>query len=183
MPFTFIPQELDGVVLVESRQFGDERGLFFETFKASEFEANGLPSSFAQDNQSRSRPGVIRGLHFQRAPHGQGKLVSVARGAVWDVAVDLRPGSPTFARWLAVELQAGDGRALWIPEGFGHGFCVLGDEDAVLTYKCTREYHAASDGGVAYNEPAFGITWPVTGTPIVSDKDRTLPSLAELGLG
>ena len=146
-------------------------------------EANGLPSSFAQDNQSRSRPGVIRGLHFQRAPHGQGKLVSVARGAVWDVAVDLRPGSPTFARWLAVELQAGDGRALWIPEGFGHGFCVLGDEDAVLTYKCTREYHAASDGGVAYNEPAFGITWPVTGTPIVSDKDRTLPSLAELGLG
>jgi dTDP-4-dehydrorhamnose 3,5-epimerase len=182
MPFTFTCLGIPALILVESRQFIDERGAFFETFKASEFEAAELPTVFVQDNQSRSVPGVVRGVHFQRAPHAQGKLVSVVSGAVWDVGVDLRAGSSTFAQWVGVELRAGDGRMLWIPEGFGHGFVVLGSDDAVLSYKCTREYSGPHDGGVRWDDPTLAIAWPLDREPVLSDKDRGLPLLAELAV-
>ena len=183
MPFTFTPLDVPGIVLVEARQFGDNRGVFFESFKASEFVAAGLPGGFVQDNQSRSIPGVLRGVHFQREPHAQGKLVSAVEGAVWDVGVDLRVGSRFFGKWAAAELRAGDGRSLWIPPGFGHGFFVLGSEDAVLSYKCTAEYSGPHDGGVRYDDPTLAIAWPLHGEPVLSDKDCGLPLLADCNHG
>ncbi len=183
MPFTFTPTAITDVVLVESRRFADDRGWFAEAFKASEFEAAGLPTSFAQDNRSRSRRGVVRGLHFQRDPMAQGKLVSCGRGAVWDVAVDLRVGSPTYGQWVAEELTEDNHRMLWIPAGFGHGFAALTDV-ADLVYKCTQEFSGAHDGGVRWDDPAIGVPWPVdTADVIVSDKDRTLPLLADCDHG
>ncbi len=180
MPFTFTPLHLPALVLVESRQFGDDRGVFYETFKASEFEAAGLPTVFVQDNQSRSIPGVVRGVHFQRDPLAQGKLVSAVSGAVWDVGVDLRMDSPTHGQWAGVELRAGDGRMLWVPEGFGHGFVVLGSDDAVLSYKCTREYSGPHDAGVRWDDPTLAIAWPLDREPVLSQKDRQLPFLADI---
>lgn len=177
MPFTFHETPLHGVVLIESRIFPDERGYFREGFKASEFAAAGLPVAFPQDNTSRSRRDVIRGLHFQTDPRAQGKLVSVTNGAVLDVAVDLRHGSPSFGQWYAAELSDDNGRLLWIPAGFAHGFSVL-SEFADLVYKCTDEFSAASDGGIAWNDPQFAVDWRVE-NPIVSDKDASLPSFAE----
>jgi dTDP-4-dehydrorhamnose 3,5-epimerase len=178
VPFTFTPTGLPGVVLVESRRFADGRGWFAEAFKASEFAAAGLPTSFAQDNRSRSRRGVVRGLHFQRDPMAQGKLVSCGRGAVWDVAVDIRIGSPTFGQWIAEELTEDNGRLLWVPPGFAHGFSVL-SEVADLVYKCTQEYSAPHDGGIRWDDPALGIDWRVdAGDAVVSEKDSALPLLA-----
>lgn len=183
MPFAFEELAVPGIVLVTSTGFADDRGAFFEGFKASVFEANGLPGQFRQDNQSRSIPGVLRGLHFQRAPHEQGKLVSVAQGAIWDVGVDLRVGSPFFGKWAGVELQGGDGQALYIPPGFGHGFCVLGDEDAVVTYKCTNEYSHPHDGGLRWDDPEIAVHWPLAGAPLLSAKDQQQPLLADCNHG
>ncbi len=183
MPFTFHEFDVRGVVLVESIPFGDDRGKFFEAFKASEFEAAGLPGSFRQDNQSSSVPGVLRGLHFQRDPYAQGKLVSVSSGAIWDVAVDIRAGSPSFGEWVGVELAADDGRALYIPPGFAHGFCVLGTDAATVRYKCTNEYSHPHDGGVRWDDPDVAVSWPIDTDPILSAKDIAQPLLRDCDHG
>jgi dTDP-4-dehydrorhamnose 3,5-epimerase len=167
---------LDGVLLVEPRIFGDERGFFLETFNARALAGTGIPESFVQDNHSRSTRGVLRGLHYQlHSP--QGKLVHCARGSILDVAVDIRIGSPRFGEWYATELNDENLRSLWIPPGFAHGFCVLSDVADVI-YKCTAVYDAADDRGVAWNDPRIGIKWPVD-NPTVSSKDATYEGLSE----
>ena len=174
-----IPLDLPGVLLFEPRIFGDSRGTFFESFSQRRFEdATGLRRDFVQDNHSVSRQGVLRGLHYQLPPYAQGKLVRVVVGAVYDVAVDIRRGSPTFGRWVGAELTAGNRRQLWIPEGFAHGFLALEDGTEFL-YKTTNYYDTASERCIVWNEPAIGIDWPLTTAPIVSDKDQAGTSLAE----
>lgn len=177
MPFTFTKLKPDGLVLVEPRAFPDNRGFFMESYRESEFAAGGVPHRFVQDNHSLSRKNVIRGLHFQKEPRTQGKLVRVVTGAVWDVVVDLRRGSPTERRWTAIELSADNRRMLYIPGGFAHGFAALTD-DVHLLYKCTEEYDASLDAGIRWNDPAIGISWPVS-DPIVSEKDGSLPFLKD----
>lgn len=177
MPFTFTKLKPDGLVLVEPRAFPDDRGFFMESYRESEFAAGGVPHRFVQDNHSLSRKNVIRGLHFQKEPRAQGKLVRVVTGAVWDVVVDLRRGSPTERRWTAIELSADNRRMLYIPGGFAHGFAALTD-DVHLLYKCTEEYDASLDAGIRWNDPAIGISWPVS-DPIVSEKDGSLPFLKD----
>ncbi len=159
------------VVLLEPRAFEDERGLFFESFKQSAFEAAvGLAISFVQDNHSISKRDVLRGLHYQSAPHAQGKLVRVVRGAAFDVAVDIRTGSPSFGRWVAETLSADNRKQLWIPEGFAHGFVAL-EDDTHFVYKTTREYHQPSERTIRWDHGDLAIDWPVE-LPIVSEKDR-----------
>lgn len=161
---------IPGVLVVEPRVFGDARGFFLETFNAERFRAAGLPTAFAQTNHSRSVAGVLRGLHYQ-LHHPQGKLVGVARGAIFDVAVDIRRGSPTFGHWVGETLSDDNHRMLWIPPGFAHGFCVLAGGADVI-YQCTDLFRAEDDRGVLWNDPAIGIPWPAD-APILSDKDRT----------
>lgn len=168
---------LPGVLLVEPQVFGDSRGFFLETFSARRYEEAGVRGPFVQDNMSRSAKGIVRGLHLQH-PKAQGKLVWVVQGAVLDVAVDLRVGSPTFGRWIAEELSEDNKRQLWIPPGFAHGFCVT-SESAVFVYKCTEYYAPQDELGVLWNDPELGIPWPVV-EPVVSPKDRALPRLADL---
>jgi dTDP-4-dehydrorhamnose 3,5-epimerase len=167
---------LPGVVLVEPRVFGDARGYFFESYHAQRYEEAGIPTHFVQDNLSRSVKGTLRGLHFQE-PHAQGKLVYCVRGAVFDVAVDIRRGSPNFGKWFGAELSEDNHRQMWVPAGFAHGFCVLSDT-ADFFYKCTDLYHPEYDSGVAWDDPEIGVKWPVE-TPLLSDKDRKLPRLAD----
>jgi len=182
MPFTFSKASIDGLVIIEPRAFPDERGFFMESYKQSEFEKAGIFGPFVQDNCSRSKKGVLRGLHFQRVPHAQGKLVRVSRGRAWDVAVDLRAGSSTFGKYYALELSEENRRMFWIPEGFAHGFLAL-EDDTELQYKCTAEYHAASDGGIRWDDPDLAIAWPDIGVaPIMSPKDAALPLLREVRL-
>jgi len=179
MPFTFIPGPIEGLIIIEPRVFADERGFFLESYKASDFAAAGIKETFVQDNHSRSSRGTLRGLHFQKAPYAQGKLVRVTRGAVWDVAVDLRPGSVTFGKWFGIELSETNKILLWIPPGFAHGFVAL-EDNTELQYKCTAEYHAPSDGGIRWDDPDIGIPWPDLGIPyILSEKDKKLPLLRE----
>ena len=167
---------LDGVIVLEPRIFSDERGFFLETYNLARLAGSPLEIPFNQDNHSRSTAGVIRGLHYQlRNP--QGKLVHVARGAILDVAVDIRIGSPTFGRWTAVELNDENLRSLWIPPGFAHGFCVLSPVADVM-YKCTTVYDPSDDHGVAWNDPLIGIEWPVS-APVVSSKDIGWETLSE----
>jgi dTDP-4-dehydrorhamnose 3,5-epimerase len=168
---------LQGPRLIEIKIYPDSRGFFTERFNESRFNDQGLPSKFVQDNHSRSKPGVIRGLHYQHAP-GQGKLVGVIRGRIWDVIVDLRRESPTYGKWDSVELNDQNGLLLWIPEGFAHGFCVLGHEDADVIYKVDSPYSPKTEGGIRYDDPALKIEWPVQ-APIVSDKDRVLPGFSD----
>lgn len=172
------PTSLPGVVVVRSPVYGDSRGFFTEVFHEGRFASIGLPVSFAQDNHSRSVRNVLRGLHFQ-LEHPQGKLVRPVTGVVFDVAVDLRQSSPHFRRWVGVTLEAGDGRQLWIPPGFGHGFLVL-SELADVSYKCTTVYHPQSNGGIRWNDPDIGIEWPIAAgvSPILSDADAAAPLLA-----
>jgi dTDP-4-dehydrorhamnose 3,5-epimerase len=169
MPATFHPLALEGLVLIEPRIFSDSRGYFFESFKQSELLAAGIEAHFVQENHSSSSGGVIRGLHYQRAPHAQGKLVRVLAGAIYDVAVDLRADSPTCGKWVGVELSATNRKQLFVPAGFAHGFCVLSDH-AEISYLCTAEYSPQAEGGVAWNDPALAIQWPIA-DPLVSDKD------------
>jgi dTDP-4-dehydrorhamnose 3,5-epimerase len=169
---------LDGLVLLEPVVHGDERGFFSETWRADAWAAHGVPTEFVQDNHSRSRRGTLRGVHFQTSP-GQGKLVRVARGTVYDVAVDLRRGSPTFGEWEAVVLDDESHRQLWIPIGFGHGFCVL-SETADFVYKCTAYYDAATEAGIRFDDPEVGIDWPRDVELLYSERDRTAPTLAEI---
>jgi dTDP-4-dehydrorhamnose 3,5-epimerase len=171
-----IPTELTEIVIVEPKVFGDERGYFFETWHSDRYRAAGLPSAFVQDNLSYSLRGVLRGLHFQN-PYAQGKLLSVLLGEVFDVAVDIRRGSPTFGRWVGVTLSAENRRQLYVPEGFAHGFCVLSDA-ALLQYKCTELYQPSAENSLRWDDPQFGIAWPVE-QPILSEKDRRAPLLGE----
>ena len=157
--------------------FGDERGFFMETWNAVRYGELGLPDRFVQSNVSSSAQGVLRGLHYQW-PNPQGKLVSVLEGEVYDVAVDIRRGSPTFGQWTAVVLSAQNKRQMWIPEGFAHGFAVL-SERALLSYMCTNVYDKAADAGVRWDDPALGIDWPV-GNPSLSQKDAAAPLLAQV---
>lgn len=170
--------ELDGVFLIRPNIFRDDRGFFMERFKGPEFEKAGLPTNFSQDNHSRSKPKVIRGLHFQHHPW-QGKLVSVLRGRIWDVVVDLRIQSPTFGKSLGLELSGDTGGMLWVPGGFAHGFCAIGSEDADVLYKVDQLYSPAHEGGIYWADPQLQIPWPVT-NPIVSRRDQMLPSFQEV---
>ncbi len=167
---------LPGLLVVEPRVFSDARGFFLESYRADRYAEVGV-AGFVQDNRSRSRRGTLRGLHFQRR-HPQGKLVEVVRGQIWDVAVDLRPGSATFGRWEGVDLDDRSHRQLWVPPGFAHGFCVLSDWADVL-YRCTEVYRPDDEGGVAWDDPALAIDWPVE-APVLSEKDRAWPTLASL---
>lgn len=168
---------LDGVLIVEPRVYGDERGFFQEHFKASSYSKHGLPDSFSQTNISRSEKGVLRGLHYQyRQP--QGKLVSVLEGRIFDVAVDIRPGSAMFGRWAGVELSAENHRQLYVPEGFAHGFIVL-SESALFHYYCTTEYAPQYEVAIAWNDTDIGVKWPCEPTS-VSSKDHDAPLLCDL---
>ncbi len=168
------------LILVTPPRFGDARGFFSEVFNTSRFAAAGIDMAFIQDNQSFSQErGVVRGLHCQIAPHAQGKLVRCVKGAIWDVAVDARRGSPTFGQWAAVELSAENWAQLWVPPGFLHGFCTLA-EDTEVIYKVTDVYDRASERGVIWNDPDLALPWPVTEhEAVLSDKDRVLPRWSE----
>jgi dTDP-4-dehydrorhamnose 3,5-epimerase len=173
--------DLEGVLVLEPNVFTDSRGFFFESFNAKAFrDATGADVDFVQDNQSRSVRNVLRGIHYQLV-RPQGKLVRVASGRVFDVAVDLRRSSRTFARWVGVELTADNGRQLWIPAGFGHAFVALSDSADVL-YKTTEYWFAEHDRSVLWSDPALGIRWPLQAEPIVSDKDASAPLLAQAQL-
>ena len=172
------PLELPDVLLIEPRVARDARGWFYESWSGGRFAQLGLGHRFVQDNVSCSRRGVLRGLHLQH-PHGQGKLLSVLHGEIHDVAVDVRRGSPTFGRWCAARLGAEAGRQIFIPAGYAHGFLVRSDS-AVVTYKVTEGYHPEDEITVAWNDAAIGITWPLDGAPILSDRDAAAPTLAEL---
>jgi dTDP-4-dehydrorhamnose 3,5-epimerase len=172
-----VETDIPGLLIVEPDVFGDDRGFFMETWRASRYRDLGLPASFVQSNVSRSSSGVVRGLHYQQ-PYAQGKLVSVLEGRVFDVAVDIRIDSPTFRKWVGVELSAENKRQLYVPEGFAHGFCVLG-ESALLHYFCTEEFRADCDAGIAWNDPDIGIRWPLE-QPRLSAKDAGAPRLKEI---
>ena len=174
-----IETALPGVLIIEPRVFGDARGFFMETWNAQAFRKAGLDVRFVQDNHSRSQKGVLRGLHFQN-PGPQGKLVRVTKGAVFDVAVDLRWSSPHFGKWVGVELSAQNQRMFWVPEGFAHGFLTL-EDDTDFLYKCTAPYAPQSEHTLAWDDPAVGIEWPAIGmAPIISDKDARGLSLANV---
>lgn len=174
------PTRIPDVMVVEPKVFGDARGFFYESFNQVAFNAaTGTAFTFVQDNHSRSSQGVLRGLHYQLPPHAQGKLVRVARGAVWDVAVDIRQGSPTFGQWVGQELTEDNHKQFWIPPGFAHGFVVL-SESADFLYKTTNYYAPQSDRGIAWNDPDLDIAWPNLGMDFVlSDKDRQQPALRQ----
>jgi dTDP-4-dehydrorhamnose 3,5-epimerase len=163
---------LPEVKIVQLTLHRDDRGFFVERFSATRFAEAGLPENYAQDNHSRSHPGVLRGLHYQYEP-AQGKLVGVTRGRIWDVAVDIRPGSPNFGRHVGVELSDDNGRLLWVPAGFAHGFCVLGDEAADVFYKVDAPYNGKAEGGIRWDDPDLAIEWPVK-NPQVSTRDTAL---------
>lgn len=174
-----IETALPGVLIIEPRVFGDARGFFMETWNVGSFAAAGLDLTFVQDNHSRSQKGVLRGLHFQN-PGPQGKLVRVTNGAVFDVAVDLRASSPTFGKWVGVELSAANKRMFWVPEGFAHGFLTL-EDDTDFLYKCTAPYAPQSEHTLAWDDPAVGIEWLKLGmAPIISEKDARGVALADV---
>lgn len=175
---TVTPLELPEVLLVDLRVFGDARGWFAETWRAERYAAAGIPPEFVQDNAAYSQRGVLRGLHAQY-PYGQGKLIQVLRGEIYDVAVDIRRGSPTFGRWVGMRLSGDRPQQLWIPPGFAHGYCVLSDE-ALFTYKCTDYYHPETQFSVRWDDPAIGIDWPLERAPILADKDRAASPLRDI---
>ena len=177
MEFTFEPLAIPDVVLARPSRYVDERGFFQESYRESAFAEAGLEAHFVQDNLARSTRGVLRGLHFSIPPAAQAKLVGTMSGRIFDVAVDLRVGSPTYAKWVGATLDADSGELLWIPQGFAHGYVVLSDV-ADVYYKCTEEYRPELDRGVMWNDPTIGVEWPVT-DPTVSAKDREQPSLED----
>jgi dTDP-4-dehydrorhamnose 3,5-epimerase len=177
MPFTFHKLAIPDVIRIDVRVFEDERGFFMETYGAAEFAAHGIPLSFVQDNYSYSMRGVLRGLHYQKEPAAQGKLVRCALGEVYDVAVDIRRGSPTYGRWVGEVLSAENRRQLYVPPGFAHGFCVLGDA-AGVAYKVTADYAPDLDRGIRWDDPEIAVQWPVA-DPVLSPKDAALPTLAD----
>lgn len=168
--------KLNDVLIIEPAVWGDQRGFFSERYSQQRYEQHGLDQRFIQDNLSRSKKGILRGLHFQKE-YPQGKLVEVLRGSVYDVVVDLRPDSSTYKQWLGVELSEENRLQLWVPPGFAHGFCVLSDV-ADLFYKCTEYYHPEDEGGILWNDPELAIEWPIT-NPVLSAKDQALPRLSD----
>ena len=180
--FKFTETKINGVYIIEPKVFGDNRGYFMETYNKEHFEEAGLTMNFVQDNESSSSKGVLRGLHFQ-TKHTQGKLVRVTKGEVFDVAVDLRKGSPTYGQWEGVVLSAENKKQFYIPEGFAHGFLVLSDH-AIFNYKCTDFYCPEGEGGVLWNDPDIGIEWPLDGIDniILSEKDKVHPTLKDLNV-
>lgn len=177
MPFSFERLEITDVVHVEPRFLKDARGTFAELYKITDFQKNGILTLFVQTNHSWSRQGVLRGLHYQKNPAAQAKLVSAARGEIFDVAVDIRKGSPSFGRWVGRRLDADKKNMLFIPEGFAHGFCVL-SEEAEVVYHCNHVYSPENERGIAWNDPQLKIEWPIT-APTLSDRDSGLPVLAQ----
>ena len=174
------PTALEGVLLIEPRVFEDPRGFFFESYHAARYGQFGVDRVFVQDNLSFSVRGTLRGLHFQNE-HPQAKLVQAIQGEVFDVAVDIRPGSPAFGQWVGFRLSDRNRRQLFVPEGFAHGFCVL-SETAYFLYKCSDYYHPEDQGGILWSDPDIGIDWPVK-TPLISQKDGRFPLLKEIPLG
>lgn len=175
MPFEFTNPGIPGLVLVTPRVFGDQRGFFLELYKRTEFAAGGIRADLVQDNYSRSARGVLRGLHYQKSPHAQGKLVMCMQGCIFDVAVDIRVGSPFYGKWFGVELSEANRNMLYVPPGFAHGFQVV-SETADVLYKCTQEYSPTDDRGIIWNDPDIGIAWPLSG-PVLSGKDTIHPLL------
>ncbi|WZL73637.1 dTDP-4-dehydrorhamnose 3,5-epimerase [Clostridiaceae bacterium 35-E11] len=177
--FKFIATEIEGVYIIEPTVFGDHRGYFMETYNAKDFQEAGLNMTFVQDNQSKSKKGVLRGLHFQYK-NPQGKLVKVIKGEVFDVAVDLRKNSRTYGKWIGVILSEENKKQFYIPEGFAHGFLVL-SEEAEFAYKCTDFYHPEDEGGILWNDPEIGIEWPLDGIEeiLLSEKDKQWKTLQE----
>ncbi|AKN31943.1 dTDP-4-dehydrorhamnose 3,5-epimerase [Clostridium carboxidivorans P7] len=178
--FNFIKTEIDGVYIIDVEIFSDKRGYFIETYNYDDFKSVGLDMVFVQDNQSSSKKGVLRGLHFQKT-HPQGKLVRVIKGEVFDVAVDIRKNSKTFGKWVGVTLSEGNKRQFYIPQGFAHGFLVLSDESEIC-YKCTDFYHSEDEGGIAWDDPEIGIEWPMEGIDeiILSDKDGNRENFSKI---
>ena len=172
-----IDTPIEGLKVVELAVHGDARGFFVERYHKQKLADGGIVADFVQDNHSRSAPGILRGLHYQHTPP-QGKLVGVTRGAVWDVAVDVRPNSPTYGQYHAVELSDSNGRLFWIPAGFAHGFCVLGDDTADMLYKCSGLYNPEGEGGIRYDDPELAVDWPIS-DPLISARDEGLMSFAE----
>ncbi|WP_310550705.1 dTDP-4-dehydrorhamnose 3,5-epimerase [Paenibacillus glufosinatiresistens] len=180
MKFTATP--LEGVLVVEPAVFGDHRGWFMETYSEAKFKEQGLNLTFVQDNQSYSAvKGTLRGLHFQLEPKAQTKLVRCTRGSIYDVAVDIRQGSPTYGKWFGIELTAENKKQLLIPKGFAHGFMTL-TEDVEVQYKCDELYAPDCDGGIRWNDPDIGVEWPLEITPVLSPKDETAPLLKDATL-
>ncbi len=179
MPFIFEKQKIEDVILVKPQVFGDNRGFFMETYKKSDFAANGIDLEFNQDNHSKSSAKVLRGLHYQAKPYGQAKLVRCVRGKIFDVAVDIRPDSKTFGQYVKVELSEDNKQMLYIPEGFAHGFVVLSDE-AELCYKASGEYNKDADRGVLWNDKDINIDWEIDFEPILSEKDKIQPELKDI---
>jgi dTDP-4-dehydrorhamnose 3,5-epimerase len=170
--------KLSGLLIIDPKVFGDERGYFFESFNAETYKAAGLEEDFVQDNESRSGKGVLRGLHFQEPPFAQGKLIRVARGAVLDVSVDIRKDSPTYGQWVAIELTEHNKRQLWIPPGFAHGFATL-EDDTIFIYKCSNVYNRDSENSIRWDDPDLDIDWGID-KPIISDKDKIAPLFRDL---
>jgi dTDP-4-dehydrorhamnose 3,5-epimerase len=177
MPFEFHRAEIPDVVVIEPRLFRDGRGFFMEFYKRSDFAAHGIGEIFVQSNHSRSAAGILRGLHYQKNPKAQGKLVRTVFGEVFDVAVDLRRGSPNYGKWVGLTLSAGDPTMIYIPAGFAHGFCVVSEAAEVL-YMTTEEYSPAEESGVVWDDPELAIRWPVT-HPQLSERDRNWPRLRD----
>lgn len=175
-----VKTEIPGVLIIEPKVFGDERGYFMESFNAREFaEKTGIEINFVQDNESKSRFGVLRGLHFQLPPYTQSKLVRVVKGKVLDVAVDIRKGSPTYGKYVTCEMTEENKRQFFVPKGFAHGFCVL-SEEAIFQYKCDEFYHPEAEGAIAWNDPDIAIQWPVEAENVVlSEKDKHHPNLKD----
>ena len=178
MPFTFKRLSIPDVILVEPQLFSDDRGFFYESFRESDFFSNGIDKKFVQDNFSHSVNGVIRGLHFQKAPKAQAKLVTVLKGKIFDVAVDIRKNSPTYGKWVSEILSSDTHNLLYVPEGFAHGFCVVSDEADVL-YKVSNEYSQEHERSIIWNDPKLDIQWPIK-KPIISNKDNKLSLLENL---
>lgn len=176
--FTFNETSIEGVYKIDVKKYGDNRGYFMETYKESDFNQAGIMNKFIQDNQSKSKKGVLRGLHFQKA-FPQAKLVRCIEGEVFDVCVDLRKNSPTYGKWEGVILSAEQGNQFMIPRGFAHGFVVL-SETAAFSYKCDELYHPEDEGGIMWNDPEVGIEWPFDGEILLSEKDKVHPALKDI---
>lgn len=184
MPFEFLRTEIPEVILIKPRVFGDERGFFMETYKKSDFERFGIDTDFVQDNHSKSVKGVLRGLHFQKEPFAQGKLVRCIKGRIFDVAVDIRKNSPNFGKWVGFELSEENKYILWIPKGFAHGFLTLSDEVEVIYKVSGAEYSPENEVGIIWNDPDISISWPLEGIKevILSEKDKNLPRLKDVDI-
>ena len=178
MPFSFEKTAIEDVIVITPRVFNDDRGFFMETYKSSDFINNGIKEDFVQDNHSKSSKCVLRGLHYQKAPKAQAKIVRCVKGAIFDVAVDIRKGSKTYGKWVGVELTEENKKMLYIPAGFAHGFCVR-SEIAEICYKSSDEYSPENDRGIMWNDPEIGIDWNLDSEPIISEKDAKHPLLKD----